>query len=229
MSKKLTWDNEGERLYETGVSEVALFPFQTATNDYSKGVAWSGVSSITDSPGGAESNKIYADNIEYLNLMSAETAGGTIEAYMYPPEFAECDGSAEIIPGVYAGQQNRKKFGLAYKTILGNDTESNDYGYKLHLVWGCLASPSEKQNSSVNESPEPIAMSWEYSATPVKVTEAVNGKKLNAMATMTIDSTTVDAAKLRKIEDIIYGTDSEEAAPRLPLPDEIIRLMVTEG
>lgn len=226
---KLTWDNEGERLFETGVSEVALYPFQTT--GYTKGVAWNGVSSITDSPGGAESNKIYADNIEYLNLMSAETAGGTIEAYMAPDEFAACDGSVEIIPGVYGGQQTRKKFGLAYKTILGNDTESNDYGYKLHLVWGCLASPSEKQNSSVNESPEPLAMSWEYSATAVKVTSTVNGKKLKSMATMTFDSTKVNADKLKKLEDILYGSDeaSSTASPRLPLPDEIITLMSTEG
>lgn len=225
---KLTWDNEGERLFETGVSEVALYPFQT--NGYTKGVAWNGVSSITDSPGGAESNKIYADNIEYLNLMSAETAGGTIEAYMAPDEFAECDGSVEVAPGVYAGQQNRKKFGLAYKTILGNDTESNDHGYKLHLVWGCLASPSEKQNSSVNASPEPLAMSWEYSATPVKVTAAVKGKKLKATATMTFDSTKVDATKLQKLEGILYGTDSSGSTePRLPMPDEIISMMTTEG
>ena len=187
---KLTWDNEGERLFETGVSEVALYPFQT--NGYTKGVAWNGVSSITDSPGGAESNKIYA--------------------------------------GVYAGQQNRKKFGLAYKTILGNDTESNDHGYKLHLTWGCLASPSEKQNSSVNESPEPLAMSWEYSATPVKVTAAVKGKKLKATATMTFDSTKVDATKLQKLEGILYGTDdSGSTEPRLPMPDEIISMMTTEG
>lgn len=222
---KLTWDNEGERLFETGVSEVALYPYQT--NGYTKGVAWNGVSSITNSPGGAESNKIYADNIEYLNLMSAETAGGTIEAYMAPDEFAECDGSVEITPGVYAGQQTRKKFGLAYKTILGNDTESNDYGYKLHLVWGCLASPSEKQNSSVNESPEPLTMSWEYSATPVKVTSTVNGKKIKAMATMEIDSTKLDSKKLKKIEDVLYGEGATEA--RLPLPDEIITMMTTEG
>lgn len=224
---KLTWDNEGERLYETGVSEVALFPYQT--DGYTKGVAWNGVSSITDSPSGAESNKIYADNAEYLNLLSTETYGGTIEAYMYPDEFSVCDGSATIAEGVYAGQQTRKKFGLAYKNLIGNDIDLNDHGYKLHLVWGCLASPSESQHSTVNESPEAVTMSWEYSSTPVKVISQVDGKTLKPVATMIVDSTKVAADKLKTLEDIIYGSASDEAAPRLPLPDEIISLMTAEG
>lgn len=222
---RLTWDNVGERLYQTGVSEAVLYLYQE--KGYTNGVAWNGVTSITDKPSGAESNKMYADNIEYLNILSDETAAGTIEAYMYPDEFAECDGSVEIIPGVYANQQTRKKFGLAYKNIVGNDTEFNDHGYKLHITYGCLASPSEQQHSSVNDSTEIVSMSWEYTATKVPVTALVKGKKLRPMATMVFDSTKTDPTKLKKLEDILYGT--EELDPRLPLPDEIITLMSTEG
>ena len=212
---KLTWDNEGERLFETGVSEVALYPFQT--NGYTKGVAWNGVSSITDSPGGAESNKIYADNIEYLNLMSAETAGGTIEAYMAPDEFAECDGSVEVAPGVYAGQQNRKEFGFVCKTLIGNDTDGTEHGYKLHLVYNALAAPSEKAHSTTNESPEAMTLSWELSTTPVEVPGA------KATACLTIDSTKTEAGKLSALEEILFGNETQEA--RLPLPAEVITIM----
>ena len=162
MKKKLVWDKTGERLYETGVSQGVLYPIQTG-GVYNSGTAWNGLSTVTESPSGAEPSAIHADNIKYLNLMSAEEFGGTIEAYMAPDEFAECDGSKEIAPGVFAGQQNRKMFGLSYKTLLGNDVDSNDYGYKLHLVYGCLASPSEKGYSTVNDSPEAITLSWEFS------------------------------------------------------------------
>lgn len=176
MKKKLVWDKTGERLYETGVSQGVLYPIQTG-GVYNSGTAWNGLSTVTESPSGAEPTAIYADNIKYLNLMSAEEFGGTIEAYMAPDEFAECDGSKEIAPGVFAGQQNRKMFGLSYKTLLGNDVDSNDYGYKLHLVYGCLASPSEKGYSTVNDSPEAITLSWEFSTTPVEIATLIDGKK----------------------------------------------------
>ena len=220
---KLVWDKAGEHFYETGVSKGVLYPYQKASSDYSKGYAWNGLASVSESPSGAETSATYADNFKYLNLISAEDFGGTIEAYTCPDEFKDCDGSREIAPGVYAGQQNRKTFGLSYQTILGNDTESNDYGYKLHLVYGALASPSEKQYSSVNDSPEPVSMSWEFSTTPVDVTTTIDGETLKPTAILTIDSTKVDAAKLKALEDILYGTEENEA--RLPLPDEVIELM----
>lgn len=220
---KLVWDKAGEHFYETGVSKGVLYPYQTKSADYSKGYAWNGLASVSESPSGAETTATYADNFKYLNLISAEDFGGTIEAYTCPDEFKDCDGSREIAPGVYAGQQNRKTFGLSYQTILGNDTESNDYGYKLHLVYGALASPSEKQYSSVNDSPEPVSMSWEFSTTPVDVTTTINGETLKPTAILTIDSTKADATKLKALEDILYGTEEKEA--RLPLPDEVIELM----
>lgn len=231
---RVSWDKIGERLYETGVSNGVLYPVQ-AGGVYTKGVAWNGFSGVTESPSGAEPSPIYADNIKYLNLMSAEELGGTIEAYMYPPEFAECDGTKEIAPGVFAGQQSRKMFGLSYKTILGNDVDSNDYGYKLHLVYACLASPSEKGYQTVNDSPEPIALSWEFSTTPVEIATLIEGKKVKPTAILTFDSTKVDAAKLAKLEEILYGKDAttedgnDGIDPRLPLPDEVIRIMTAEG
>jgi hypothetical protein len=229
MSKKLVWDKTGERLYETGVSQGVLYPIQTG-GVYTKGVAWNGLSSVTESPSGAEASPVYADNIKYLNLMSAEEFGGTIEAYMAPDEFAECDGSVEVAPGVYAGQQSRKVFGLSYKTLLGNDVDSNDYGYKLHLVYGALASPSEKGYSTVNDSPEALSLSWEFSTTPVEVTTEVNGKKLKPVALLTFDSTKVDATKLAALEAILYGSDDGDGTEaRLPLPDEVIELMKAAG
>jgi hypothetical protein len=229
MKKKLVWDQTGERLYETGVSQGVLYPIQTG-GVYTKGVAWNGLSSVTESPSGAEASPVYADNIKYLNLMSAEEFGGTIEAYMAPDEFAECDGSVEVAPGVYAGQQSRKVFGLSYKTLLGNDVDSNDYGYKLHLVYGALASPSEKDYSTVNDSPEALSLSWEFSTTPVEVTTEVNGKKLKPVALLTFDSTKVDATKLAALEAILYGSDDGDGTEaRLPLPDEVIELMKAEG
>lgn len=210
MKKKLVWDKTGERLYETGVSQGVLYPIQTG-GVYNSGTAWNGLSTVTESPSGAEPTAIYADNIKYLNLMSAEEFGGTIEAYMAPDEFAECDGSKEIAPGVFAGQQNRKMFGLSYKTLLGNDVDSNDYGYKLHLVYGCLASPSEKGYSTVNDSPEAITLSWEFSTTPVEIATLIDGKKLKPTSILTFDSTKVDAKKLAALEEILYGKDPSSA------------------
>lgn len=215
---KLVWDQTGERLYETGVKNGVLY-VQGTGGTYEKGVAWNGLTAVTESPSGAEATALYADDIKYLNLMSAEEFGATIEAYMYPDEFAECDGSAELAKGVYVGQQKRKAFGFCYRTILGNDVENNDYGYKLHLVYGALASPSEKAYASVNDSPEANTFSWEITTTPVTVAG------LKPTASITIDSTKADATKLKALEDILYGTESEEA--RLPLPDEVAELMET--
>lgn len=232
--KKLVWDQTGERLYETGVSQGVLYPVQS-DGTYGDGVAWNGLSSVTESPSGAEPSAIYADNIKYLTLMSEEEFSGTIEAYMAPDEFAECDGTKEVAPGVFAGQQNRKKFGLAYKTLLGNDVDSNDHGYKLHLVYGCLASPSEKGYETVNDSPEALALSWEFSTTPVGIAKLIDGKKLKPTSILTFDSTKVDEAKLTALEEILYGKDpttesaSDGVAARLPLPDEVIELMTAEG
>lgn len=213
---KLIWDQTGERTYETGVSECALY-LQGDGGTYPKGVAWSGITGVTESPSGAEATAVYADNIKYLSLVSAEEFGATVEAITYPDEFGVCDGSAEIAKGVVIGQQDRKAFGLAYKTIVGNDTESNAHGYKLHLIYGCKAAPSEKAYATVNESPETITFSWEVSTTPV----AVEGHK--PTASITIDSTTADATKLKALEEILYGSEEKEA--RLPLPDEVATLM----
>lgn len=213
---KIVWDQTGEKLYETGVKNGVLYP-QAEGGTYPKGVAWNGLTAVTESPSGAEATALYADDIKYLNLVSAEEFGATIEAYMYPKEFEECDGTAEIAPGVSIGQQARKTFGMSYKTTLGNDIDNNDYGYKLHIIYGALASPSEKGYATINDSPEAITFSWEVKTTPV----AVNGFK--PTASLVIDSTKVNAAKLKALEDILYGTEEVEA--RLPLPDEIATLM----
>lgn len=218
---RLTWDNNGERLYETGVKQGVLYPIQT-DGSYSKGVAWNGLTAVTESPSGAEATALYADDIKYLNLISNEEFGATIEAYTYPDEFAECDGSAALVDGVTLGQQKRKTFGLCYRTSLGNDVDGNDYGYKLHLVYGCLAAPSEKAYATINDSPEAITFSWEISTTPVNVA----GFKPTSQ--ITIDSTKADPTKLAALEDVLYGKDGETtegAGPRLPLPDEIKTLM----
>ena len=216
---KLVWDQTGDRLYEAGVSKGVLYPIQS-DGAYSKGVAWNGLSSVTESPSGAEANPIYADDMKYLNLLSAEEFSATIEAYTYPDEFAECDGSADIATGVSIGQQKRKVFGLCYRTVLGNDVDSNDHGYKLHLIYGCMAAPSEKAYTSINDSPEAITFSWEVSTTPVNVTG------FKPTASITIDSTKAKKEKLTALEAILYGDESKEA--RLPLPDEIATLM-SEG
>ena len=212
---KLVWDATGERFYETGVKQGVLYI--PTDGVYSKGVAWNGLINVTESPSGAEATPLYADDIKYLNLMSNEEFGCTIEAYTYPKEFGECDGSAELVPGVKIGQQTRKTFGFCYRTTLGNDVEGNDYGYKLHLVYGALAAPSEKGYATINDSPEAITFSWEVTTTPV----AVTGFKPTAH--IEIESTTADAAKLAELEAILYG--SEDTEPRMPLPDEIKTLM----
>ena len=221
---KLVWDATGKRLYETGVNQGVLYPVDV-NGTYTVGVAWNGLTAVTESPSGAEASPLYADNIKYLNLISAEEFGATIEAYTYPDEFAVCDGSAELTPGVSVGQQARKTFGLCYKTLLGNDVDGADFGYKLHLVYGALAAPSEKAYATVNDSPEAITLSWEVSTTPVSVAG------LKPTACLTIDSTKVDAAKLAALEDILYGKNAttDPVAPatvaRLPLPDEIKTIM----
>ena len=215
---KLVWDITGDRLYETGVDHGVLYPIQSG-GVYNKGVVWNGLTAVTESPSGAEANPLYADNIKYLNLISAEEFGATIEAYTYPDEFMECDGSAELAPGVYMGQQSRKTFGLCYRTVLGNDVDNNGHGYKLHLIYGALAAPSEKGYTTINDSPEAITFSWEVKTTPVNVT---GGKPT---ACLTIDSTKVDKEKLAALEAILYGDESKEA--RLPLPDEVAQVMTT--
>lgn len=218
---KLVWDKTGERLYETGVKQGVLYPMD-AKGTYPKGVPWNGLTNVTESPSGAEATALYADDIKYLNLMSNEEFGGTIEAYTYPDEFAECDGSASIATGVYIGQQARKTFGFCYRTTIGNDVESNAHGYKLHLVYGALASPSEKAYATINDSPEAITFSWEFSTTPVNVTG------FKPTACLTIDSTKVDAEKLAALEKILYGDDANDTAvARLPLPDEVAQVMGT--
>lgn len=215
---KIVWDAVGEHIFETGVRNGVLY-LKDAEGAYNTGVAWNGLTSVSESPEGAEATDLYADDVKYLTLMSAENFKATIEAYTYPPEFEECDGSASIATGVVIGQQTRKPFGLCYRTSIGNDTDGNEHGYKLHIVYGCQASPSEKQYSTINDSPEAITFSWEVNTTPVNVT----GKK--PTATLIIDSTKADKAKLTALEAILYG--SEQAEPRLPLPDEIATLMTT--
>lgn len=212
---KLVWDQTGEKLYETGTKRGVLYPFEN--NAYGTGVAWNGLTAVTESPSGAEATAIYADDIKYLNLRSAEEFGATIEAYTYPDEFAECDGSAYIATGVKIGQQKRKMFGFCYTTTVGNDTEGDDHGYKIHLVYGATASPSEKSYQTINDSPEAITFSWELATTPVEVA----GYK--PTATLEIDSTKVAADKLTALEDILYGSASTEA--RLPLPDEVVTIV----
>ena len=216
----LVWDQTGEKFYETGVKNGVLY-VQHTDGTYPKGVAWNGLTAVTESPSGAEKTPLYADDTKYLNLMSAEEFGATIEAYTYPDEFAQCDGSAEIADGVTIGQQARKTFGMAYKTTLGNDVSNNDYGYKLHIIYGALASPSEKGYSTINDSPEAITFSWEVTTTPVNVT----GKK--PTASLVIDSTKANPEKLAALEKILFG--STEANARLPLPDEIATLMKNLG
>ena len=212
---RLTWDDLGKRFYETGVKQGVLYP--QVGGAYPKGVAWNGLTAVTESPSGAEPTPLYADDIKYLELTSNEEFGCTIEAYTYPDEFKACNGEATLAEGVTIGQQTRVPFGFCYRTVLGNDEKKNDYGYKLHLVYGATASVSEKNFQTVNDSPEAITFSWEVTTTPV----AVKGFKPTAI--LTIDSTTIAAEKLTALEDILYGKD--EAEPRLPLPDEIAELV----
>lgn len=219
---KLEWDASGKHIYETGLRMGVLYPISNE-GTYTPGVAWNGLSSVSESPSGAEANAVYADDIKYLNLYSAEEFGATVEAYTYPDEFAECDGSAEIADGVMIGQQERKTFGLCYRTVLGNDVDGDAHGYKLHLIYGCKASPSERQYQTINDSPEAITFSWEISTIPV----SCSGHK--PVSLITIDSTKADPTKLGNLEQILYGTPAsgQTAAvePRLPLPDEVADIM----
>lgn len=221
---KLVWDQDSKRTYETGVDHGVLYP-RDDDGTYPSGVAWNGLTGFTESPSGAEPTDLYADNIKYLTMRSAETLGGTLTAYTYPTEFEACDGSAELVPGVVIGQQARRSFGFSYRSALGNDVAGNDYGYKLHILYGCTASPSEKPYNTINDSPEAIEFSWEITTTPVNVT----GYK--PTANLTIDSTqfTTEEAKarLQALEDILYGTEENE--PRLPLPDEVKTILTAAG
>ena len=220
---KLVWDNTGDRLYETGVKNGVLY-VQSSSGTYPKGVAWNGLTAVTESPSGAEATALYADDIKYLSLMSTEEFGATIEAYTYPEEFEACDGSASLVDGVSIGQQKRTAFGLCYRTTIGNDTDGNDHGYKLHIIYGALASPSEKAYASINDSPEAITFSWEVTTTPVNVTG------FKPTASLVIDSTKADPTKLSALETILYGSNAESGTdPRLPLPDEIKTLMTAAG
>lgn len=216
---KLVWDQTGERFYETGVKNGVLYVQENGV--YGKGVAWNGLTAVTESPSGAEATALYANDTKYLNLMSAEELGATIEAYTYPEEFAACDGSASIADGVSIGQQARKTFGLCYRTTLGNDAVGNDYGYKIHIIYGALAAPSEKAYATINDSPEAITFSWEVTTTPVSVTG------FKPTASVVIDSTKVDKTKLAQLEAMLYGDDDTE--PTLPLPDAIVELIGTAG
>lgn len=217
---KLNWDQTGERLYENGAKQGVLYPLQSS-GQYSLGVAWNGLSGVTENPSGAEATAIYADDSKYLSLMSAEEFGGTIEAYTYPDEFGMCDGSALLSTGVSIGQQSRKMFGLSYRTSIGNDVEGSAYGYKLHLIYGAVASPSEKAYKTVNDKPEAITFSWKITTTPVQV----SGYK--PTASLTIDSTKVSPTKLTELENILYGTDATD--PRLPLPNEVVSIFEGEA
>ena len=216
---KLIWDATGERRYETGVRQGVLYVAEGGI--YPKGVAWNGLTAVTESPSGAEATPLYADDIKYLNLISAEEFGATVEAYTYPDEFAQCNGEAALVAGITIGQQPRKTFGMSYRTVVGNDVDNENFGYKIHLIYGAVAAPSEKAYATINDSPEAITFSWELTTTPV----SVDGFK--PTASLTIDSTKVDADKLAALEAILYGDDDTEA--RLPLPDEIAELMQAEG
>lgn len=216
---KIVWDKTGERLYETGVKNGVLY-VQDETGAYPTGVAWNGLTAVTESPSGAEATPLYADDIKYLELFSAEEFGATIECYTYPDEFGQCDGSAELADGVVIGQQVRKAFGLCYRTVLGNDVRNNDYAYKLHLIYGAKASPSEKGYSSINDSPEAITFSYEITTTPVNV------EGFKPASSLVIDSSKADPEKLAQLEAMLYG--SEDQQPRLPLPDEIAEIFKAE-
>ena len=215
---RLEWDKTGERVYESGVDHGVLYVMD-GTGAYGTGVVWNGLTAVTESPSGAEPNPQYADNIKYLNLISAEEFGATIEAYTYPKEFEQCDGTATLAPGITIGQQARSTFGFSYRTKVGNDVEGQDAGYKLHLVYGALAAPSERAYSTINDSPEAITFSWEVTTTAV----AVEGHKPTAI--LTIDSTLVDPADLAALEDLLYGPTTGEGTPKLPLPAEVMALV----
>lgn len=225
---RVKWDEAGKRFYETGVDHAVLYPIDD-NGKYSRGVPWNGITAISESPSGAEANPLYADNIKYLNLIAAEDFGATIEAYTYPDEWGECDGSAEPVTGISIGQQARKTFGLCYRTKLGNDIKGQEYGFKLHLIYGALAAPSERGYQTINDSPEAITFSWTITTTPVEV------EGFKPTACLTIDSSKItDETKLNKILDLLYGTDAdadtntEETVAQLPLPDKIIEILKGE-
>ena len=218
---KLVWDQTGKRLFETGVRNGVLY-VQDSDGTYPKGVVWNGLTAVTESPSGAEPTPLYADDIKYLNLMSNEEFGGTIEAYTYPDEFGLCNGEATIADGVTIGQQSRKAFGMCYRTAIGNDVDGNEHGYQLHLIYGALASPSERAYASINDSPEAITFSWEFSTTPVNA-----GDGFKPTACLTVDSTKVPTEKMTSLEALLYGT--EEAEAKLPLPSEVAALIGTTG
>lgn len=217
---KITWDDTGKKIYETGVDRGVLYPITTGTT-YGTGVPWNGLTAVNESPSGAESNPQYADNIKYLDLTSAEEFGFTIEAFTYPVEFEECDGSAQLAEGITIGQQTRKMFGFSYRSLVGNDTQGTDYGYKIHLVYGCKASPSEKSRSTVNDSPEAITFSWEITTTPVNVTSH------KPTSHLIVDTTVADAGKVTQLETKLYGDDSS-GTPTLPMPDEVYAMFQEE-
>lgn len=218
MATTIKWDQTGERRYETGIDRGVLYPREANTGEYGKGVAWNGLISVSENPSGAEPTPLYADNIKYLNLMSVEEFGATIEAYTYPVEFEKCDGSAEVAEGVHVGQQPRQTFGLAYRTLIGNDVSAEEHGYKIHVVYGAMASPSEKSYETINETPDAITFSWELTTTPVEI------EGFKPSATITIDSTKVSPENLKAIEDALYGDGSEEGS--LLMPDELLALIV---
>lgn len=227
--KALEWDTTGEKFYETGVKKGVLYVYDSTNKKYGDGVAWNGLTAVTESPSGAEASPLYADDIKYLNLVSAEEFGATIEAYTYPDAFGVCDGSAEVATGMYAGQQSRSTFAFAYQTVVGNDVLNNDYGYKLHIVYGCLAAPSEKAYATINDSPEAITFSWEVSTTPVDVTI---GGKVKKTALITLDSIKVGKKAMDLIEAQLYGTTTVTGdtavtgnAPTLLMPDQIAKII----
>lgn len=221
---KLVWDQTGDRLYETGTDRGVVYPYNVTSHAYDAGYAWNGLTGVNENPSGAESTEIWADNIQYLNLRSKEKFGATVEAYTYPPEFATLDGTAEVATGVRISQQKRGMFGMSYRTLIGNDVDGEDHGYKIHLVYGATVSPSQKGYKTVNDNPEAITFSWELSTTPIEVAN------FKPTAHLEIDSTKVTAKQLAAIEAILYGTDGENATvARLPLPSEVIELFKGEG
>ena len=215
---KLVFNQVGERLFETGVKNGVLYVMSDG-NTYGNGVVWNGLTAVTEKPTGAEATNLYADDVKYVVIYGAEEFEATIEAYTYPEEFEACDGSAALVAGVNVGQQERKTFAFCYKTSLGNDTQGQTYGYKLHIIYGCKAKPSEKSYSTINDSPEAVTFSWDVSTTPVPV------EGMNPTATLVVDSTRVDPGKLKKLEDKLYGTESSE--PTLPLPNEVKQLLTS--
>lgn len=216
---RITWDDAGKHLFETGVDHGVLYPL--TEGKYQNGVAWNGLTGVTESPSGAEATALWADNIKYLNLRAAEEFGATVTAYTYPDEFAACNGEAELTKGAIIGQQNRATFGLCYRTVVGNDEKGNDYGYKLHLLYGCTASPSERAYSTINDSPEAIEFSWELTTTPVSVTK----EGMKPTACVIVDSTKLKPETMKKLEDKLYG---ESGTPEMPMPDELIGLLTED-